>query len=118
MKMVPTTIAAACLVAAGCTGMVGGGSPGQGTQSGPNGPGATGPGSGSSGGAGSTPPAGTGTTPPAGTGSTDPAAQPVASMHKLTIAEFTNSLHDLLGGNAPDPTALEPDQQVDGFRAV
>ena len=39
-------------------------------------------------------------------------------MHKLTIAEFTNSLHDLLGATAPDPTALEPDQQVDGFRAV
>ncbi|HXI54516.1 MAG TPA: DUF1595 domain-containing protein, partial [Polyangia bacterium] len=58
---------------------------------------------------------------PAGsTGSTGPGAQPAATMHKLTIAEFTNSLHDLLGSNVPvaAPAQLEPDQQLDGFRSV
>jgi hypothetical protein len=44
--------------------------------------------------------------------------QPVASLRKLTIAEFTNSIHDLLGSNAPVPAQLEPDQQLDGFRSV
>jgi hypothetical protein len=117
MKMVPTTIAVACLVAAGCTGTIGGGRSGQGTSSGPNGAGASGPASGSSG-AGAIQPSGTGGTPASGTGTTDPSAQPVANLHKLTIAEFTNSLHDLLGSNAPVASELEPDQQLDGFRSV
>ena len=45
-------------------------------------------------------------------------SQPIPSLHKLTIAEFTNSLHDLLGSNAPVASELEPDQQLDGFRSV
>jgi len=52
------------------------------------------------------------------TGTSGPLDQPVASMRKLTIAEFTNSIHDLLGSNAPVPAQLEPDQQLDGFRSV
>jgi len=44
--------------------------------------------------------------------------QPVPALRKLTIAEFTNSIHDLLGSSAPVPPQLEPDQQVDGFRSV
>jgi hypothetical protein len=70
-------------------------------------------------------PTGTGSvvgTGAAGTGPTDPGAgpqsQPTASMHKLSIVEFTNSLHDLLGSGAPVASDLEPDQQVDGFRSV
>jgi Protein of unknown function (DUF1588)/Protein of unknown function (DUF1592)/Protein of unknown function (DUF1595)/Protein of unknown function (DUF1585)/Protein of unknown function (DUF1587) len=39
-------------------------------------------------------------------------------MHKLSIVEFTNSLHDLLGSNAPIASELEPDQQVNGFRSI
>jgi hypothetical protein len=51
-------------------------------------------------------------------GTTGTATQPVASLRKLTIAEFTNSLHDLLGATVPVAAQLEPDQQLDGFRAV
>ncbi|HEV3192028.1 MAG TPA: DUF1588 domain-containing protein [Polyangiaceae bacterium] len=39
-------------------------------------------------------------------------------MHKLTVFEFTNSLHDLLGSNAPVASQLEPDQQLNGFRSI
>jgi hypothetical protein len=39
-------------------------------------------------------------------------------MHKLTAVEFTNSLHDLLGSNAPVASQLEPDQQLAGFRSI
>jgi hypothetical protein len=44
--------------------------------------------------------------------------QPVPALRKLTIAELTNSIHDLLGSSAPVPAQLEPDQQLDGFRSV
>jgi hypothetical protein len=44
--------------------------------------------------------------------------QPAPALRKLTIAEFTNSIHDLLGSSAPVPPQLEPDQQLDGFRSV
>jgi len=116
-KMVPAAIAVACGVAAGCTGTIDGASA-QGTKSGPNGPGVAGPSSGSSG-AGTAGMAGaTGMSQPPGTGTTDPLSQPVASLHKLPIAEFTNSLRDLLGSDAPVASQLEPDQQLDGFRSV
>ncbi len=90
---------AAALVAAGCVGTVSapGASPG-------------GPGSGA-----------TGTGGPAtgsGGGTVGPLTQPAPTLRKLTIAEFTNSIHDLLGSNAPVPSQLEPDQQLDGFRSV
>jgi hypothetical protein len=92
---------------AGCTGTISG--DGGGSQ-GPNG--SPGPGSGLTG----TP------TGSAGTGPTDPGSgpqsQPTAGMHKLSLVEFTNSLHDLLGSSAPVATELEPDQQVDGFRSI
>jgi len=83
---------------AGCTGTIGGNADGrQGSNSGPTGSGSTGTGSG---------------------GSSGPLSQPTASMHKLTVVEFTNSLHDLLGSNAPVASELEPDQQQDGFRSI
>jgi hypothetical protein len=63
-KMVPTTIAVACLVVAGCTIE---GSSGQGTKSGPNGPGVSGSASGSS---------GTGATQPPGSQPPDTRATP------------------------------------------
>jgi hypothetical protein len=63
-KMVPTTIAVVCLVAAGCTME---GSAGQGTKSGPDGPGVSGSASGSS---------GTGATEPPGAGASQPPGQP------------------------------------------
>jgi len=43
--------------------------------------------------------------------------EPAASLHKLTIAEFTNSLHDLLGAGAP-VAGVEPDTVVSGFGSV
>ena len=95
MQVVPATLAATCLIAAGCLGSIGEPS-GGGNGSGSNGGGSNG----------------------SGPGNTGPLSQPVASLHKLTIAEFTNSLHDLLGSNAPVSSQLEPDQQLDGFRAV
>ena len=89
---------------AGCTGIPGGG--GAESQGSPGAPSL-----GSNGAAGT---AGTGSTVPA----SGPQSQPTASMHKLSLVEFTNSLHDLLGSNAPVTSELEPDQQVDGFRSV
>src|SRR5258706_9472970 len=83
---------------AGCSGTIGGDADGrQGSNSGPTGSGPTGTGSG---------------------GSSGPLSQPTASMHKLTVVEFTNSLHDLLGSNAPVASLLEPDQQLEGFRSI
>ncbi|HET6279517.1 MAG TPA: hypothetical protein VFH73_01065, partial [Polyangia bacterium] len=92
-KTVPVTLAVACLIAAGCTaGSIGDpGVPAGGTPAAPNG----------------NPPAG-----PGGTGPVGPTTQPIASLHKLTSVEFTNSLHDLLGSNVPVATQLEPDQQL------
>ncbi|HXK18783.1 MAG TPA: DUF1592 domain-containing protein, partial [Polyangiaceae bacterium] len=100
----------------GCTGIVGGDTGGQPGANGSLGPTGTGPT-----GTGPTGSAGTGTST-AGTGPTDPGSgplsQPTASMHKLSIVEFTNSLRDLLGSGAPVAPQLEPDQQVDGFRSI
>src|SRR6266436_6584724 len=88
---------------AGCTGTVGdsNGHPGSNgaPTSGPTGSGSTGTGAG-------------------GSSGTGPLTQPVATMHKLTVVEFTNSLHDLLGNSAPVASQLEPDQQVNGFRSI
>ncbi len=100
---------------AGCTGVVSGGTSGrQGSNGslGPTGSGATGSGATGNGSAGS------GSTDPSSTGGMGSQSQPTASMHKLSIVEFTNSLHDLLGSNAPVASELEPDQQVDGFRSI
>ena len=99
-RVLPATLTAACLIAAGCLGTIGEPSGG---GNGPNGGGSNGSAGGSS---------------ASGPGNTGPLSQPVASLHKLTIAEFTNSLHDLLGSNAPVSSQLEPDQQLDGFRSV
>ena len=44
-------------------------------------------------------------------------SEPLARMHKLTAAEFANSVHDLLGADAP-LSAVEPDDVVDGFANV
>ena len=94
---------------AGCTGIVSGGASGRQGSNGSLGPTGSSPtGSGS---------AGSGATDP-GSGGMGPEAQPTASMHKLSIVEFTNSLHDLLGSSAPVASELEPDQQVDGFRSI
>jgi len=104
------SVAVSALVAAGCVGRVSG--PG-GSPSGPGGS-PSGPGSGAAGT--SVPVTGTGGT--GGAGTLGPLTQPVPALRKLTIAEFTNSIHDLLGSNAPVPAELEPDQQLDGFRSV
>src|SRR6185369_13962223 len=99
---------------AGCTGTIGEskGHPGSNgaPTSGPTGSGSTGSGSTGSG--------STGTGAGGSTGTGGPLTQPVASMHKLTVVEFTNSLHDLLGNGAPVASQLEPDQQVNGFRSI
>ena len=87
---------------AGCTGIV---------------TGEAGSGQGPSGSVGSTGPGSNGGTGSSGAGS-GPQSQPTASMRKLSIVEFTNSLHDLLGSSAPVASEeLEPDQQVNGFRS-
>jgi len=44
-------------------------------------------------------------------------ATPIARLHKLTAAEFANSVHDLLGADAP-LSAVEPDSIVSGFSMV
>ena len=42
---------------------------------------------------------------------------PIARLHKLTATEFANSVHDLLGADAP-LGAVEPDNVVNGFASV
>ena len=42
---------------------------------------------------------------------------PAAHLHKLTVPEFNNSLHDLLGTAAP-VAAVEPDLMVNGFATI
>jgi hypothetical protein len=46
-----------------------------------------------------------------------PNPQPVARLHLLTVAQFENSVHDLLGDDAPT-SAIEPDVDIDGFASV
>ncbi|MFT3774814.1 MAG: DUF1592 domain-containing protein [Minicystis sp.] len=41
-----------------------------------------------------------------------------ATLHRLTRAQYTNALHDLLGADIAVPTALEPDVEVAGFATV
>lgn len=47
--------------------------------------------------------------------SIDPAP---STLHRLTRAQYTNAIHDLLGSSIAVPTALEPDVEVDGFPTV
>jgi len=51
----------------------------------------------------------------AGTPSLGP--QPTAHLHKLTVSEVENSLHDLLGADVPI-AAVEPDTESDDFASV
>ncbi len=47
------------------------------------------------------------------------AIQPAPStLHRLTQAQYTNTLHDLLGAGLAVPTALEPDLVIAGFATV
>jgi hypothetical protein len=109
-KVARVSVAVSALVVAGCVGTVSRGPTGSSSGSGGS------PGGAGSGAAGTSGPVtGAGGT---GTGTPAPLTQPVPALRKLTVAEFTNSLHDLLGSNAPIPAALEPDQQLDGFRSV
>jgi hypothetical protein len=79
----------------------------------------TGVGSGTAGGAGSG--AGTagvgGAAAPSSLLNLSGGAEPIARLHKLTSSEFTNSLHDLLGGGAP-VSMVEPDVIAAGFASV
>jgi len=68
---------------------------------------------------GSTPGGGSGTPTPGAPGelSLPGGDAPVARMHKLTASEFANSVHDLLGSDAP-LGPVEPDSIVGGFSAI
>jgi Protein of unknown function (DUF1588)/Protein of unknown function (DUF1592)/Protein of unknown function (DUF1595)/Protein of unknown function (DUF1587)/Protein of unknown function (DUF1585) len=115
MNAVATTLAASCLVIAACVGTIGGPTGSSGPAS--SGVGSNGSGSSAPNGSGSNASSG-GAASGVGGAAAGPGTQPAATLHKLTIAEFTNSIHDLLGSNAPVPAQLEPDQQLDGFRSV
>ena len=41
-----------------------------------------------------------------------------STLHRLTQAQYTNALHDLLGAAVVVPAALEPDLAVGGFYTV
>jgi hypothetical protein len=123
-KLVPTQTRAATVLAAGlglviaaCTGRVGGGGPAP--SSGAAGPGAAGAGTSATTGTAGTGagPAGGGTGGPSSLLNLAGGAEPTASLHKLTVSEFTNSLNDLLGAGAP-VGAVEPDLVVAGFASV
>jgi hypothetical protein len=117
-------LCASCALGVGCAGQVGGGvgSPG---GAGAGAGGSSGPGSGAGGSTAGTGTAGvTGSATGAGGGSAPSSllnlpggAAPAAHLHKLTAAELTNSLHDLLGDAAP-VSAVEPDDVVAGFATV
>jgi hypothetical protein len=100
----------------GCTGQVSGTSPtGAGASSATGAAGAT-----TSTGTAGTGTAGAGmatTTGPSGLLGLPGGSEPLARMHKLTAAEFANSVHDLLGAAAP-LSAVEPDDVVSGFANV
>jgi hypothetical protein len=109
-------VASAALTAA-CTGNAGtsGARPGQGSN--PAGGGAS-SGGGSSSVAGTTSIPGTGGGNSAGVDLGLPSGDaPIARLHKLTASEFANSVHDLLGSDAP-LSAVEPDNVVDGFSSI
>jgi Protein of unknown function (DUF1592)/Protein of unknown function (DUF1588)/Protein of unknown function (DUF1595)/Protein of unknown function (DUF1585)/Protein of unknown function (DUF1587) len=104
---------------AACTGQI---ASGHGQASGPGAGGAsatgqsgTGPSGGATGAAGGGPAAPT--TGPSSLLGLPSGAAPTARLHKLTAAEFTNSVHDLLGSDAPLST-LEPDLVSSGFATV
>ncbi len=86
-----------CLLGAGCNGKIGeaGGSEGTGPTAGMP---------------------GTDPSDPAHT-SDGPLVQPTAHLHKLTASAFANSVHDLLGSDAP-LSAVEQDSESDGFYSV
>jgi Protein of unknown function (DUF1592)/Protein of unknown function (DUF1588)/Protein of unknown function (DUF1595)/Protein of unknown function (DUF1585)/Protein of unknown function (DUF1587) len=54
---------------------------------------------------------------PTGNGTGAAGSAPVARLEKLTASQFANSVHDLLGQDAP-LGPVEPDNVVDGFAAV
>jgi hypothetical protein len=46
-----------------------------------------------------------------------PNPQPAAHLHLLTVPQFQNSVHDLLGADVPI-SAIEPDVDINGFASV
>jgi hypothetical protein len=118
-SLLAALVASAALTAA-CTGTAGSSSARPGGTGNPN---LAGGGASSSGG-GSSSVAGTPSIP--GTGGGNSAGidlglaagdAPIARLHKLTANEFANSVHDLLGSDAP-LSAVEPDNIVSGFSSV
>jgi Protein of unknown function (DUF1592)/Protein of unknown function (DUF1588)/Protein of unknown function (DUF1595)/Protein of unknown function (DUF1587)/Protein of unknown function (DUF1585) len=41
-----------------------------------------------------------------------------ATLRRLTVAQYQNSVRDLLGGAITTPTDLEPDSQISGFASI
>ena len=111
----------ASLLTSACAGQVGGGAASGTAGAGSTPTGAAGAGTPTGTGVGT----GTGTGTAGATSTTGPSsllglsggAEPLARMHKLTAAEFANSVHDLLGATAP-LSAVEPDDVVAGFANV
>jgi hypothetical protein len=104
-------LALGCVLAAACTGNIGGGSPGQatGTPGGGSGTGATG----GAGGAGAVGPV----TGPASLLNLPASPLPGTLLHRLTAWEFANSLQDLLGSGVP-LSPVEVDTVIGGFATV
>jgi hypothetical protein len=92
-------------------GGTGGGTGVGGAGTGVGGTGVGGSGGGGTGGGG----AGGGTTPPP----TPPAYKPAAAtLRRLTVKQYENSVRDLLGAAVTPPTDLEPDTQLNGFASI
>lgn len=104
-KIIASCAALAALVGCGVNGGTSGGPPGAG---------------GSTGAAGAQAVAGNAGLPAIDTGPSlhlPAGPAPAARLHKLTATEFANSVHDLLGTEAP-LGVVEPDNLVNGFAAV
>src|SRR5450755_1714830 len=100
-------IAVSCALGAACTAEINGSMGNHGSSAAPGG---TTPGAGQGGNSASGPGASGALSLPGGDA-------PSARMHKLTASEFANSVHDLLGTDAP-LGPVEPDSIVGGFSAI
>ena len=56
--------------------------------------------------------------PKPGPGPEAPSIPAPTGAQRLTIAQYTNAIHDLFGEDVAVPTALEPDVSLDGFVAI
>src|SRR4051812_11903848 len=43
---------------------------------------------------------------------------PAGALHRLSVSQYVNSIHDIVSPDIVVPAALEPDSSIDGFISV